>query len=600
MSVRTEGLSPRTLFFLHGEEGILVLRLAKYFKKYTIFTILCPLFVSAEVLIDIWIPVVMSRIIDTGINGPNGSDIRYVINNGLIMIGLATLSMICGMLSGVFSSRASTGLVRNIRTAMFNKIQDYSFANRDKFTTASLVTRLTADNVNVRMAYMMGLRILVRAPILLISSTIMTFRINSSLSSVFLVAIPVLAVGLFLVFRSSHPRFLLMMKKMDTLNLNLQENLTGIRVVKTFVRAEYEKEKFNRSANDVRNNSLNAQRLLSLNDPLFQLTVYGCMIAISWFGGKMMIGGNLTTGEFMSYLAYIRQILFSLMMLSQILMQSLIAQISAERIIEVLDEEIDIKDLSTDPDLVLDDGTIKFEKTSFSYSKRTDNLVLQDINIDIGSGQTVGIIGGTGSGKSSLVQLIPRLYEVTSGSIIVGGHDVKEYPLDTLRKDVAMVLQDNVLFSGTIMENLRWGDENAADEEVYEACRHAQADSFVRELPLGYQTLLGQGGVNLSGGQQQRLCIARALLKHPKIIILDDSTSAVDTDTDSRIRKALKESLSNMTTIIIAQRIVSVIDADLIVVMDDGKIVDTGTHQQLLEGNDIYRELYTTQLQGVV
>ena len=579
---------------------VIVLKIIKYVGKYKIFAILGPIFVALEVLIDVWIPVIMSRIIDIGIYGPAGSDIRYIIINGLYMIGLATLSMGCGMLSGICSSRASTGLVRNIRTAMFNKIQDYSFANRDKFTTASLVTRLTADNVNVRMAFMMSLRILVRSPMLLISSTVMTFSISSSLSSVFFVAIPILATGLLLIFRAARPRFLVMMKKMDTMNLNIQENLTGIRVVKTFVRSEFEKEKFNRSADDVRNNSLNAQRLLTLNGPLFELTVYGCMIAISWFGRQMMIGGKLTTGEFMSYLSYIRQMLFSLMMLSNILMQSIIAGISTGRINEVLDEEIDIKDLSTDANLSLLDGSIEFKDVNFSYSKHSANLVLQEIDFKIESGQTIGIIGGTGAGKSSLVQLIPRLYEVTSGQLVIGGHDIKEYPLNNLRKDVAMVLQKNILFSGTIMENLRWGDEDATDEMVYEACRRAQADTFVRGLPDGYETLLGQGGVNLSGGQQQRLCIARALLKNPKIMILDDSTSAVDTDTDSRIRAAFKESLSHMTTIIIAQRIVSVVDADLIIVMDDGKIQEIGNHRKLLESNEIYKELYTTQLQGVV
>lgn len=577
-----------------------MIKLCRYFKKHVVFALITPLFVAAEVLIDIWIPIVMSKIIDVGINGPGGSDIQYIIINGLIMIGLATLSMICGMLSGMFASRASTGLVKNIRTAMFSRIQEYSFANRDKFTTASLVTRLTADNMNIRMAFQMGLRILVRAPILLISSTIMTFRINASLSTVFLVAIPILATGLFLVFRFAHPRFLLMMKKMDTMNLNIQENLTGIRVVKTFVRSEYEKDKFNRSADDVRNNSLHAERIINLNSPLFELTVYSCLIAISWIGGNLMIGGKLSLGEFMSYLSYIRQILFSLMMFSQILIQIIVSGISARRINEVLEEELDIKDLSTDTTLSLNDGSIDFSDINFSYTKRSDNLVLKDIDLKIKTGQTVGVIGGTGAGKSSLVQLIPRLYEVTSGNLIVGGHDVKEYPLDTLRKDVAMVLQDNVLFSGTIMENLRWGDENASDEEVFEACKHAQAHDFVSGLPDGYETLLGQGGVNLSGGQQQRLCIARALLKNPKIIILDDSTSAVDTDTDSRIRAALKDSLSHMTTIIIAQRIVSIIDADLIIVMDDGNILDVGNHKQLLEKSDIYKELYTTQLQGVV
>ncbi|MBR3843570.1 MAG: ABC transporter ATP-binding protein [Christensenellaceae bacterium] len=574
-------------------------KLLKLLGKYKKYAILTPIFVFLEVVFDTVIPVIMGLIIDNGINGPNGSDIPYVLKMGGIMIVLSLLAMLTGALSGHFGAVASTGFTKHIRIKMFNRIQDYSFANIDKFSTASLVTRLTNDNMQIRMAFMMMIRMLARAPLLLIFSTFMVLKINASLAVVFLIAIPILGTGLFLISSKAHPRFKVMMRKIDAMNADLQENLVGIRVVKTFVRGEYEKAKFRKSSDGVRNQQRFAEKLVILNNPFFELVMYSCMIAISWLGGQYMIAGDMTVGDFMTYISYIRQVLFSLMLISMSLMQIIIAQASIDRVLEVIEEDLDITDDGNDEKLLPTDGSIEFKNVNFKYFKTGKKNVLSDINLKIESGQTVGIIGGTGSAKSSLVQLIPRLYEVTEGEVLVGGVDVRKYKLDNLRNDVAMVLQKNVLFSGTIKENIKWGKPDATDEEVIEACKAAQADDFISSFPNGYETELGQGGVNVSGGQQQRLCIARALMKKPKIIILDDSTSAVDTDTDKRIRTALKEKLAGMTTIIIAQRIASVQDADLIVVMDDGKIIETGNHESLLESSEIYRDLYYSQLQGV-
>ena len=482
---------------------------------------------------------------------------------------------------------------------IFSKIQDFSFANIDKFSTPSLVTRLTSDAFQIRMAFMMIIRMLARAPLNLIISTVMVLRISPSLATVFLIALPVLSLGLFLIASNAHPRFKVMMRKIDAMNSDIQENLVGIRVVKTFVRSEYEKVKFRKSSDGVMNQQRYAERLVILNGPFFEFVMYSCMIAISWFGGKEMIRGDLTVGEFMTYLSYIRQILFSLMMISNCLMQIVISQASVDRMNEIIDEKIDITDDGNDESLMVEDGSIEFKNVSFSYFKDAEKDTLHNINLKIDSGETVGIIGGTGSSKTTLVQLIPRLYDVVSGEVLVSGRNVKDYKLKNLRDDVAMVLQKNVLFSGTIKENILWGKPGASDDEVYEACRAAQADDFIRSFPEGYDTELGQGGVNVSGGQQQRLCIARALMKKPKIIVLDDSTSAVDTDTDKRIRTALKERLAGMTTIIIAQRIASVKDADKIIVMDDGEITDIGQHDDLMDRNEIYRDLYISQMQGV-
>ena len=574
-------------------------RLFGYIGKYKWYTILTPIFVFLEVIFDVVIPIIMGQIIDNGINGPNGSDIEYIKQRGLLMIGLSFIAMICGALSGHFGSISSTGFIKNLRVKIFSKIQDFSFANIDKFSTPSLVTRLTSDAFQIRMAFMMIIRMLARAPLNLIISTVMVLRISPSLATVFLIALPVLSLGLFLIASNAHPRFKVMMRKIDAMNSDIQENLVGIRVVKTFVRSEYEKVKFRKSSDGVMNQQRYAERLVILNGPFFEFVMYSCMIAISWFGGKEMIRGDLTVGEFMTYLSYIRQILFSLMMISNCLMQIVISQASVDRMNEIIDEKIDITDDGNDESLMVEDGSIEFKNVSFSYFKDAEKDTLHNINLKIDSGETVGIIGGTGSSKTTLVQLIPRLYDVVSGEVLVSGRNVKDYKLKNLRDDVAMVLQKNVLFSGTIKENILWGKPGASDDEVYEACRAAQADDFIRSFPEGYDTELGQGGVNVSGGQQQRLCIARALMKKPKIIVLDDSTSAVDTDTDKRIRTALKERLAGMTTIIIAQRIASVKDADKIIVMDDGEITDIGQHDDLMDRNEIYRDLYISQMQGV-
>jgi len=566
--------------------------LGKY-KKYAILT---PLMVIGEVIIEVLIPLVMSKIIDVGIRN---RDMEYVIKMGVFMVLMAMFALLFGALSGRFAAVAGMGFAKGLRQKLFDKVQGFSFANADKFSTASLVTRLTTDVTNTQMAFMMIIRILVRSPLMLISATAMTVAINARLAVIFLVAIPVLGAALYLIITKAHPRFRALMKVYDGMNASVQENLVAIRVVKAFVREDYEKGKFKDAADAVREAQIKAEKIIICNMPLMQFVMYGCMIAISWFGGRMIIGGTLLTGELMSFISYVMQIMMSLMMISFMFVMVVLSRASVARIIEVIDEEIDIKDNSENSDLKVEDGSIVFDNVSFSYSKNRDNLTLCDCSFEIKSGETIGIIGGTGSAKTSLVQLIPRLYDVMDGKILVGGHDVRDYQLDSLRNSVAMVLQKNVLFSGTIKENLRWGNKNATDEEIVEACTAAQAHDFVVSFPEGYDTDLGQGGVNVSGGQKQRLCIARALLKKPKIIILDDSTSAVDTATDSNIRQAFREKLSDTTTIIIAQRIASVCDADRIIIMDDGKINAIGTHEELLAANSIYREVYESQQKGV-
>ncbi len=564
------------------------------YKKYAVCT---PLLVVIEIVLDLIVPIFMSRIIDVGINGDGG--VPFVVRYGLYMIVLSMVSLVFGSIAGYLSARAAAGLGKQIRKNMFEKVQDYSFANIDKFSTPSLITRLTRDVMNVRMAFMMAIRMLVRAPIMLVLTVLLAVGIDAELSIVFLVAIPFLALSLILVFKKAHPVFLVMMGKMDKMNADIQENLIGIRVVKTFVRDEYEIKKFSRSATDVRDTQSKAEKILAFNTSAFDLIMYACMIAIAWFGGHKIILGTMSTGDFMRFFGYIGQILMSLMMINMALVQLVTSETSADRIFEVLDEKIDISDEGANEALKVERGDISFENVLFSYSKNPDNPTLENINLAINPGETVGIIGSTGTGKSSLVQLIPRLYDVTKGRVLVSGRDVRDYTKHNLREGIAMVLQKNVLFSGTIMENLRWGNEQATDEEVYEACRVACAHDFILSFPEGYNTFLGQGGVNLSGGQKQRLCIARALLKAPKIMILDDSTSAVDTATDAKIRQALREKLSGMTTIIIAQRIASVAEADKIIIMDDGKISDIGAHEELLKRNEIYRDLYESQLRGV-
>lgn len=562
------------------------------YKKYAILT---PIIVIGEVILETLIPIVMAKMIDVGIAN---SDIKYVITAGIIMIVMAICSLTCGVLAGRFAAVASMGLAKGIREKEFYKVQDLSFSNIDKFGTASLVTRLTTDITNTQNAFQMIIRMAVRAPFQFISALVLAIYLNAKLSLIFVVAIPILVVALYFIATRAYPRFQVMLKKYDSLNSGVQENLIAIRVVKAFVRGEYEEEKFKNSADDVRKAQINAEKLIIFNMPIMQFTMYACMVAVCWFGGNMIIGGTFLTGELMSFITYQMQILMSLMMISMVFVMLVMSKASIGRICEVLDEEIDIKDSDNSKDYKVENGNIQFENVGFSYAKDEDNLTLTNVNLTINSGETIGIIGGTGSAKSSLVQLIPRLYDVIEGKVIVGGHDVREYKLDNLRNEVAMVLQKNVLFSGTIKENLKWGNENASDEEVINACKAACAHDFIMSFPDGYETDLGQGGVNVSGGQKQRICIARALLKKPKIIILDDSTSAVDTATDSQIRQAFKEQLSDTTTIIIAQRITSVCDADKIIVLDEGMINAVGTHEELMKSNEIYKEVYESQQKG--
>ena len=564
--------------------------------RYRRQAILTPIFILAEVFMEVFIPLQMAKVINLGVNL---GDINAVLVHGGAMVVMALLSLLFGILAAKTSVNASVGFAKNIRQALFHKVQDFSFANVDRFSTASLVTRLTTDVTNMQMAFMMCIRMLVRSPVMLVSATFMAAYISPKLALIFLVVIPVLGGLLGVIAAKTFPRFQAMLAKYDALNARVQENLTAIRLVKAFVREDYEIEKFDTSADDVRDTMVRAEKLLVWNGPVMQFCMYGCMIAISWFGGRLIIGGSMQIGDLMSFISYVSQILMSLMMLSMIFVMLLMSRASASRISEVLNEKLDLTDDNVTEDVPVKDGSIVFEHVDFSYSKDKNTLNLSDINFSIASGETIGIIGGTGSAKSTLVQLIPRLYDVLDGRILVGGRDVREYKLDTLRRQVAMVLQKNVLFSGTIRENLLWGDENATQEQVEEACRAAQAHDFITSFPDGYETELGQGGVNVSGGQKQRLCIARALLAHPKIIILDDSTSAVDTATDSKIRAALHEKLAGTTTIIIAQRITSVMDADRIIVLDDGKIDAIGTHEQLLQSNAIYREVYESQQKGV-
>lgn len=562
--------------------------------KYKKQAILSPITIIGEVAMEVTIPLVTAEIIDNGIKAEN---VPYVAKMGLLMVCMALLSLVFGALAARFSAVAGMGFAKNLRSAMFKKVQDFSFANVDKFSTASLTTRLTTDVTNLQMAFMMLIRMAFRSPIMLVLATIMAVRTNAKLSLVFIAAIPVLAIALFFIAANAFPRFNVMLRKYDDMNAKIQENLVGIRVVKAFAREGYEKKRFTDNTEAVRKAQYFAEKLVILNMPIMQLCMYGSIVAILWFGGNMAADGSMDTGVLSSFIMYVTQILMSLMMLSMLFIMFIISRASMERVYEVLSEEPAIKG-AEDSDVSAEDGSISFRNVSFSYFSDMNNLALENVSFDIKSGETIGIIGGTGSSKTTLVQLIPRLYDATEGQVLVGGHDVKEYSLDTLREQVAMVLQKNVLFSGTIRDNLKWGDENASDEEIIEACKAACAHDFITGLPEGYDTNLGQGGVNVSGGQKQRLCIARALLKKPKIIILDDSTSAVDTATDSSIRKAFREKLSETTTIIIAQRITSVKDADRIFVMDDGKIVDIGTHDELMKSSSIYREVYESQQKG--
>lgn len=557
--------------------------------------ILSPVTIIGEVFMEVLIPTIMAMIIDNGIKK---GDIGYVAKMGGVMVIMALFSLCFGALAARFSAVAAMGFAKNLRGALFRKVQDFSFANVDKFSTSSLVTRLTTDVTNIQNAFMMFVRMAFRSPIMLVCATIMAVRANAKLSLVFLFAIPVLGFAVFFIISKAHPRFEKMLVQYDSMNGSIQENLIGIRVVKAFAREEYEKKRFAERTEGVRLAQFMAEKLVILNMPIMQLVVYSSIVAILYFGGHMAADGDLLTGELSSFIMYVTQILMSLMMLSMLFITFVISRASLQRVYEVLAEEPAISDAESGSDVSAQDGSIRFENVGFSYYGDMSNAALTGIDLEISSGETIGIIGGTGSSKTSLVQLIPRLYDVTEGNVYVGGHNVKDYSLETLRDQVAMVLQKNVLFSGTIRDNLRWGDENASDEEMIEACRSACAHDFIMSFPEGYDTDLGQGGVNLSGGQKQRLCIARALLKKPKIIILDDSTSAVDTATDSSIRKAFREKLSDTTTLIIAQRISSVKDADRIIVMDEGRITDIGTHDELMQSSSIYREVYDSQQKG--
>ena len=567
-------------------------------KRYIFSSAMAPVAMIGEVVMEVVMPFIMAKIIDNGIGGNGGDgDLQFVIRYGLLMIGLACISLLCGVLGTFCSTYGAQGFACTLRKRIFTKIQGFSFSNIDKFSTASLVTRLTTDINMAQNVYRMLIQMCVRSPFMLIAGTIMAFRINTKMAVLFLIAIPTIAIGILIISSIAHPRFERMMKKFDGLNAAIQENLVGIRIVKAYVRGEYEEEKFRKAADDVRTAQVKAEKVIIFSMPLMTLVMYISMIAVMWFGGKMVVGGTMLSGELISFFTYVTQILSSLMMLGMVFVSLIMVKASNKRIIEVLDEVPDI-DNPANPVMSVADGSVEFDNVSFSYNKKADNCVLRDINLKIKSGQVVGIIGGTGSSKTTLVSLLPRLYDVFSGSVKIGGKDVRDYDISVLRDSVAMVLQKNVLFSGTIKENLRWGNPDATDEQMKKACQAADADSFVSSFPEGYETMLGQGGVNVSGGQKQRLCIARALLKNPKILILDDSTSAVDTATETRIRTALRDIAPQTTKIIIAQRISSVKEADVIFVLDDGALSGFGTHDELLKNNEIYREVFESQQQG--
>lgn len=568
--------------------------LAKSIREYKKQTILAPLLIALEVIMDILIPYVMSKLVDNGIYG---QDMMVIYKLGVLLVLLVGFSITFGIMAGKFAAEASTGFAKNLRHDMYYKVQNYSFENIDKFSTSSIVTRMTTDVTNVQNAFQMLTRVTVRAPLNLVFSLIMAFIINARLSLVFLGLVPILGIGLYIIATHAHPIFEKVFKIYDKLNNVVQENVRGIRVVKTYVLEEEEKEKFQSVSKRIYDNFIKAERIVAYNSPLMQLVMYTGLILISWFGARFIVAGTLTTGQLMSLITYAMQILVSLMMISMVFVMLTISAASAQRIVEILKEEpsINTKENSVKE---VKDGSIEFEKVNFSYVGDRDNTCLKDINLKINSGETIGIIGGTGSSKTTLIQLIPRLYDTTTGIVKVGGVDVRDYDIETLRNAVAIVLQKNVLFSGTIKDNLRWGKNDATDEEMINACKLAQADEFIEQFPDKYDTYIEQGGTNVSGGQKQRLCIARALLKDPKVLILDDSTSAVDTKTDKLIQNAFKNEIPNITKIIIAQRIDSVKDANMIIVMDNGTINGIGTHDELMENNDIYKEVYTSQKKG--
>lgn len=563
-------------------------------KEYKAASIATPLFMILEVAMEMLIPFLMASIIDQGVNA---GDIHHIYKTGALMIAVALVGLLAGMLGGRYGAKASAGLAKNLREAMYNRIQEFSFANIDKFSTAGLVTRMTTDVTNTQMAYQMTLRMFTRAPISLVCAMAMAFAINAKLSSIYLVAVLVLAVLLFFILRRATGYFQKIFPKYDDLNASVQENVSAIRVVKAYVREEEETVKLKKASGNIYQLFVKAEKNVIVNMPLMQLTVYTCIILISWFGAKMIVAGDLTTGQMMSLLAYCMNILVSLMIVSMMFVMFSMSAASMRRIAEVLNEESTLKN-PEQPIMEVPNGEICFRNVSFSYKEGTAKPVLRDVNLTIKSGETIGIVGGTGSAKTSLVNLISRLYDVTEGELLVGGHNVKEYDMEALRNQVSVVLQNNVLFSGSILDNLRWGKKDASEEECKAACVMACADEFIEKMEQGYHTHIEQGGSNVSGGQKQRLCIARALLKNPKILILDDSTSAVDTATDAKIRKAFREEIPDTTKLIIAQRVSSVQDADRIIVMEDGEVHGFGTHEELLENNAIYREVYESQTQG--
>lgn len=568
--------------------------LGSHIKEFKRDSLLTPVFMILEVIMETVIPLLMASIIDDGVEK---GDIHHIYMVGAAMVMIAALGLMFGVLGGKYGARASSGFARNLRKAMYENIQTYSFSNIDKYSTAGLVTRLTTDVTNIQNAYQMLLRMCVRAPISMVCAMVMAFAINAKLASVYLVAVIFLGGCLALIIRQATKYFNQVFEKYDDLNASVQENVSAIRVVKAYVREDHEKQKFKKASENVYHMFVRAESLIAWNTPLMQFTVYACILGISWLGAKMIVADTLTTGELMSLLTYCMNILMSLMMLSMVFVMITMSMASARRITEVLTEEADIKN-PDQPVMEVKDGSVIFDHVNFSYKKDAKSYVLKDINLNINSGETIGILGGTGSAKSSLVNLITRLYDVSTGKVMVGGVDVRDYDLETLRNEVSVVLQNNVLFSGSILDNLRWGDKNATEEECRHACELACADEFIERMPDKYNTHIEQGGNNVSGGQKQRLCIARALLKKPKILILDDSTSAVDTATDAKIRKAFAEEIPDTTKFIIAQRVSSLMNADRIIVMDDGCISGVGTHEELLAENVIYRDVYESQTAG--
>lgn len=565
--------------------------LIKCIGQYKRETLLTPLFVVFEVILEVIIPLLMANLIDFGIEM---GDMGVIIKLGVALILSALISLAFGILAGFFAAVASAGYAKNLRQRMYYAVQDFSFHNIDKFSTGSLVTRLTTDVTNVQNAYQMIIRVAVRSPLMLVFSLVMAFSINPRLSLIFFVISPFLGLGLYEIIKHAHPLFVSVFKTYDRLNTVVQENLRGIRVVKSFVREDHEIEKFNTVSAKIFRDFSTAEKIVAFNSPLMQFSMFSSILLISWFGAKMIVAGSLTTGQLVGLITYAMQILMSLMMLSMVFVMIIISRASAKRIVEVLVEESDLHN-NEQPVREVKNGDVEFRHVGFSYAKNPQNLCLRDVSLTIKSGETVGIIGGTGSAKTTLVQLIPRLYDVTEGAVLVGGVDVRDYDLQVLREEVAVVLQKNLLFSGTIKENLRWGNKNATDAEIVRACRLAQADDFIRAFPDGYDTYIEQGGANVSGGQKQRLCIARALLKKPKILILDDSTSAVDMHTDALIRQAFRAEIPQTTKFIIAQRVASVMEADKIIVMEGGRVEAVGTHDELLKNNRIYQEVYYSQ-----